>query len=118
MQEAGDNPAEAALAYREALAGWPGVIDWRTMNRLAGCLSRTGNAEQAAAERQRVQEVQQELPQERLQQLLDSLATPDDPAVAEAMAGFYRAIGRDREAAAWKAVEAAGSGSAAGNVGP
>lgn len=104
LQEAAEDAAGAAEAYREALSTWPGEIDWRTMNRLAGCLARVGEADLAAAQRERVEQVQEQIPQERLQQLLDALGTPDNPLVAEGMAAFYRAIGREREANAWAAV--------------
>jgi thioredoxin-like negative regulator of GroEL len=104
LQEAAEDAGAAAEAYREALSTWPGEIDWRTMNRLAGCLARVGDTEGAAAERQLVQQVQDRIPQDRLQALLDGLGTPDDPLVADAMADFYREIGRPREADAWAGV--------------
>lgn len=104
LDEAAGDAAAAAEAYREALSSWPGEIDWRTMNRLAGCLAREGKAELAAAERERVQQVQGLIPQERLQALLDALGSPDNPLVAEQMATFYREIGRNREANAWAGV--------------
>lgn len=104
LQEAADDPSGAAEAYREAIAIWPGEIDWRAINRLAGCLARAGETDAAARERERVQQIQEQIPQERLQALLDSLGAPADPQVAAAMASFYRELGREREASGWEAV--------------
>ena len=104
LQEAADDASGAAEAYRAALAIWPGEIDWRARNRLAGCLARSGETDAAAAERERVQRIQEQIPQERLQTLLDALGAPADPQVAAEMASFYREIGRAREAVAWEAV--------------
>lgn len=106
LQEAENEPTAAAEAYRESLAIWPGQVDWRTMNRLAGCLARAGEPDRAAAARESVQQIQEAIPQATLEQLLDALASPADPQVAAAMAAFYQSIGRDREAAAWQAVAA------------
>jgi tetratricopeptide (TPR) repeat protein len=104
LQEADNEPAEAADAYRESLLTWPGEVDWRTTNRLAGCLARAGKADAAAETRGIVQQIQEALPQETLQNLLDALASPANPEVALEMARFYRQIGRVREAEAWDAV--------------
>ena len=104
LQEAENDPMGAAEAYRKGLVSWPGSIDWRTLNRLAGCLARAGDAEQAALEREHVRRIQEQIPQERLQALLDALASPGDPKVAAVMAAFYRDIERPQEAAAWQQV--------------
>lgn len=109
LQEVGDDPAGAAEAYHRALVAWPGEVDWRTVNRLAGCLAQAGDAAAAADERQRVERIQAELLPDRLRELLDSLGDPADADVAARMAAFYRGIGRGREAEAWQAVATEGS---------
>lgn len=118
LQEADNDPAAAAAAYATALTTWPGQVDWRTVNRLAGCLARAGETEAAAAERERVQLIQEQIPQERLQSLLDALGRPEAAGVAAEMAVFYRGIHREREAEAWEAVAArdGGSGTAAAGL--
>lgn len=107
LQEADNEPAAAAEAYRASLEIWPGQVDWRTTSRLAGCLARAGKPDAAMAARESVQQIQEAIPQATLEQLLDALAEPGDPIVAEAMARLYQRIGREREANAWHAVAAA-----------
>lgn len=108
LQEAENDPAAAAAAYATAQTTWPGQVDWRTVNRRAGCLARAGDGDSAAAERERVQLIQEQIPQERLQSLLDALGRPEAPEVATEMALFYRGLQRAREAEAWEAVAARG----------
>jgi tetratricopeptide (TPR) repeat protein len=93
---------EAIEAYGWACELWPGPADWRLHHRRAGCLSRAGRSEAAAAS-ERVEHVKSLMTPETHERLRAALGSLGDPDPLSAVVEFYRQLGRDREAACWDA---------------
>ena len=102
LEDARDDPAGAAAAYAESLAAWPGPIDWRTMNRAANCLARSGDQEGATGMRSRAASLEALMDDKVHDRLRIVLGQLDNPAALEEVVDFYRRIGRSQEADAWK----------------
>lgn len=98
------NNAEALSAYDHALALWPGPADWGLYHRQAACLTRAKKPEEAARAVARADELKQILRSEELDRLLVIVKTSNKPEELVEIAGFYRKLGRGREAACWEKV--------------
>lgn len=110
------DPAAAAAAYEEALAIWPGEIDWRTMNRAATCHARAGDRERAAALRARGAELERLLEEKTQSRLRAALVRLDNAEGLREVADFYETIQRPVEAAAWaRFIDHLGGGATVGD---
>jgi tetratricopeptide (TPR) repeat protein len=94
--------AEALAAYERALALWPGPADWRLHHRQAGCLARLRKPDEAAAAKQRAEQVEALMKADVHERLRASLRSLDDATPLAEIIQFYRDLGRDREADAWE----------------
>jgi tetratricopeptide (TPR) repeat protein len=92
---------DARQCYLSLLKEWPGPVEWRVYNRLADCLARLKQPDEAAKVRARAKEIENLMSEEVLGKLRDSLGHLDEPKRAQELADFYRKIDRPREAAAW-----------------
>ncbi len=101
LDEADANYQQAVEAYQQALAIWPGPIDWRTRGRLANCLARAGLREQAQQMRDRAAETRALLEGPIHDRARAALRSLDQASSLAAVVTFYRRLGRDREADCW-----------------
>ena len=101
LQEVRGQYAEAIQAYDRALAGWPGAIDWRTINRKANCLARLRDQAGAARQREKAKAIVNLMEDEIHRRLRDAVGCLNDPERARELVDFYQKINRPREAAAW-----------------
>ncbi len=119
QDEFGNAHEDACKAYERALEIWPGPINWglrhrkavclakigneqlaALRHRKAVCLAKIGNEQLAAEERKRVIEVKQLMDvdtHERLRKALGSIQELEKSGIV----GFYRQLGRNREADCW-----------------
>lgn len=118
LQDADGDPAGAVQAYDEALALWPGPVDWQTVNRSATCLARAGDEQAANERREEARRIERLMKEEVHQRLFKRLADLSDPAVLEEVETFYRDLKRPREAEAWAAVRAASPNRRGNTVAP
>jgi tetratricopeptide (TPR) repeat protein len=104
--EADRNYPEAVKAYEQALATWPGPVDWRTMYRLANCLARMRQPEAAAAVRAQAKALESQMDTDVHMALRDALDDKNlqDRSKLQSVQEFYRALGRPREVAAWQEI--------------
>jgi tetratricopeptide (TPR) repeat protein len=104
--EADRNYPEAVKAYDQALAIWPGPVDWRTMYRRANCLARMRQPEAAAAAREQAKALESQMDTDVHMALREALDDKNlqDRAELQKVQDFYRALGRPREVAAWKEI--------------
>jgi len=107
LADADGDAAGAVTAYDEALAIWPGPVDWQTVNRSATCLARAGDEQGANARREEARRIERLMKEEVHQRLFKRLADLSDPALLAEMEAFYRDLNRPREAAGWAAARAA-----------
>lgn len=96
--------ASAIQAFDQALAGWPGVVDWRLQNRKADCLARLRRPREAAEVRARAKNMENQMAAEIHRKLRDALGHLDNAERVSEMTEFYERIGRQREARAWESV--------------
>lgn len=109
-------PRRASDAYAKAIQTKPGRADWRTQHRLAQCLTRLGQADEAAEVRKQAKEVCSLMEPAVHQGLRRALFTPRDPQTVGLMVEFYQKLGRSREVAAWKEVGELDRASVTGGV--
>jgi tetratricopeptide (TPR) repeat protein len=102
--EADRNYPEAVKAYEQALAIWPGPVDWRTMYRRANCLARMRQPDAAAAARAEAKALESQMDTDVHMSLRDALDDKNlqDRSKLQKVQEFYRALGRSREVAAWQ----------------
>ena len=96
------NDRQAVTAFEQAIATTPGKSDWLIQHRLAQCLTRLGDREQASVVRQHSKEVESLMESAVHQQLRRFLAAPNASETVEAMTDLYRRLGRSRESTAWQ----------------
>lgn len=104
--EADRNYPAAVKAYDQALAIWPGPVDWRTMYRRANCLARMRQPEAASAAREQAKALESQMNTEvhmSLREALDDTNLQDRGKLLKVQE-FYRALGRPREVAAWQEI--------------
>lgn len=109
LSEVENDPDAAADACRNAIAIWPGPVDWQVHHRLAGLLTRLGRNNEADRIRERAHYLEQRMEVDfhrRLRRLLLN-GDPDDR--NRRMAEFYDEIDRPAEAAAWRSLSSRGS---------
>jgi tetratricopeptide (TPR) repeat protein len=95
---------EAALeAYDRALAMWPGSADWGLQYRKASCQTRLRKLDEAAATKNRIEQLKAIMTGEAQDRRLAALASLENPEALSEVAQFYRALGRNREAEGWEA---------------
>ena len=99
------NDQSACDAYNRALLTTPGRSDWRTMHRLAQCLTRLGQTEKSASVHQQSRQTSSLMDPEFHRQLRQRLVSPRDPQTISQMVDFYRKLGREREASAWQGLD-------------
>jgi tetratricopeptide (TPR) repeat protein len=104
--EADRNYPEAIKAYDQALAIWPGPVDWRTMYRRANCLARMRQPEAAAAARAEAKALESQMDTDIHMALREALDDKNlqDRAKLQQVQDFYRALRRPREVAAWQEI--------------
>ncbi|MSR56991.1 MAG: tetratricopeptide repeat protein [Planctomycetaceae bacterium] len=102
-----DNRA-AAKAYDQALAAWPGQIDWKCQFRKANCLALAGDEQHAAEARRRSHAIRDQFKPDVLLRLRRALEDPDDPENLKSIVDFYAAFGCDTEVRYWKETLAGG----------
>lgn len=93
----------AALAdYDQALAVWPGPVDWRTRSRKANCLARLRDLQTAEAERNTAKQIEELMDDKTHSEIRAALGRLDDAAALNKVANFYRRLNRPREERCWR----------------
>ena len=105
LMEIKESPQEAIEACRQAIARWPGTIDWQLHHRLSGLLVRVNKVKEAEQYRQEAERLQQLMEVNFHQDIREKLFTGNDDEVFAKMSQFYADIGRPVEAQAWKELE-------------
>lgn len=98
------NLPEAEAAYRKALQRWPGQIDWRTRNFLAGCLRESGKTDEAVAETERADAIERLMHEDVQTALRNAMNKLDSPEGLKLVVKFYRDLEMSREADAWQSI--------------
>jgi tetratricopeptide (TPR) repeat protein len=103
-QEVQADLAQAEQLLSQAVATWPGPLDWPLMNRLSRCLALRGQKEESQrvlSEARRVEGLTDLKVHQKIRQALGQLDAPDE---LQEVVRFYESFGRTWEAEAWKSV--------------
>ncbi|MFO0975886.1 MAG: hypothetical protein U0996_05770 [Planctomycetaceae bacterium] len=92
----------AVEAFDKALEIWPGPVDWSGMHLKAQSLAKLGDRSGAEQVRARAKEIELLMEPDVHKTFWDAIRSIETPENMQRFEDFYRKLGREKEAAAWR----------------
>ena len=102
LSELDDDDEQAANLFEQALAAWPGPVDWQTRHRKKTCLQKLQKHQEAQKELEKAKQIEKLMEREQHSQVRDALANLGTRDCYNIMVKFYTDLGMQREAKAWQ----------------
>ena len=102
LSELDDDDEQAANLFEQALAAWPGPVDWQTRHRKKTCLQKLQKHQEAQKELEKAKQIEKLMEREQHSQVRDALANLGTRDCYTVMVKFYTDLGMQREANAWQ----------------
>ena len=102
LSELDDDDEQAANLFEQALASWPGPVDWQTRHRKKTCLQKLQKHQEAQKELEKAKQIEKLMEREQHSQVRDALANLGTRDCYNIMVKFYTDLGMQREAKAWQ----------------
>ena len=102
LSELDDDDEQAADLFEQALAAWPGPVDWQTRHRKKTCLQKLQKHQEAQKELEKAKQIEKLMEREQHAEVRDALANLGTRDCYTTMVKFYTDLGMQREAQAWQ----------------